>query len=547
MNRVIYYLLILAGALLLAASQSGHYSNVQAGAGEDARAQAAAGFGPGSKGALDRGNPSAAGGVGAVVEGRKLIDRFDQDRDGRLNAAERQAAREFLARERASGAGGSLSRSGGAAPVSRPKKVEMPPPGPKLTPADVQNCGPAPLYASNVLRTIFLEFENPNWETELADFKGSDVLLPARVTVDGRIYPDVGVHFRGTSSYATVGAGRKRSLTLAMDFVHGDQRLHGCSTLHLLNASGDPTLLRTVLFLHVARQYIPAPKANLVRVAINGESWGIYVNQQAFNKEFVKDWFSTAKGARWKVPGSPDGQAGLAYLGDDVKPYQKLYEIKTKHEPRSWGALANLCRALAQTPPARLEDALAPLLDIEGALKFLALDNVFINNDGYWARASDYGLYLDVDGRFHFIPHDVNETFRIPESPNPSLLQAVRGLELDPLAGCGSTNKALLNKMLACRPLRERYLRLVREISIQSLDWRKLGPLARQYQELIAADVKTDTRKLDTYEAFLKGLTEDRLEQGLQGPVLGICLKNFVEQRRSYLDNYLSLKTVDNR
>ena len=32
-----------------------------------------------------------------------------------------------------------------------------------------------------------------------------------------------------------------------------------------------------------------------------------------------------------------------------------------------------------------------------------------VNSDGYWTRASDYNLYQDVTGRFHVIPHDVNE------------------------------------------------------------------------------------------------------------------------------------------
>ena len=31
------------------------------------------------------------------------------------------------------------------------------------------------------------------------------------------------------------------------------------------------------------------------------------------------------------------------------------------------------------------------------------------NSDGYWTRASDYNLYQDVNGRFHIVPHDVNE------------------------------------------------------------------------------------------------------------------------------------------
>jgi len=55
--------------------------------------------------------------------------------------------------------------------------------------------------------------------------------------------------------------------------------------------------LRTIFYLQAARDYIPAPKANYVRVVINGESWGVYVNAQQFNKEFVKEWFGTTEGA----------------------------------------------------------------------------------------------------------------------------------------------------------------------------------------------------------------------------------------------------------
>ena len=51
------------------------------------------------------------------------------------------------------------------------------------------------------------------------------------------------------------------------------------------------------------------------------------------------------------------------------------------------------------------------MLDIDGALKFLALDNALINNDGYWIRTSDYDIYEDANGRFHLIPQDQNETF----------------------------------------------------------------------------------------------------------------------------------------
>jgi hypothetical protein len=57
------------------------------------------------------------------------------------------------------------------------------------------------------------------------------------------------------------------------------------------------------------------------------------------------------------------------------------------------------------------------LLDIDGALKVLALENVLVNNDGYWVRTSDYDLYQDEQGRFHVIPYDANETFSLGGGP----------------------------------------------------------------------------------------------------------------------------------
>jgi hypothetical protein len=169
----------------------------------------------------------------------------------------------------------------------------------------------APLYEPTVLRTLFLDFESDDWEAELADFHGTDVEAPATLTVDGKEYPSVGVHFRGMSSYMGVPAGYKRSLNLSLDSVDSKQRLYGCKTLNLLNSLEDPTFLSTVLYSHIARQYIPAPKANLVKLVINGESWGVYANVQQFNKEFVAEHFDSGKGARWKVRGiaSPGGRA----------------------------------------------------------------------------------------------------------------------------------------------------------------------------------------------------------------------------------------------
>jgi len=348
-----------------------------------------------------------------------LVKEFDLNADGWLNLDERKAARESLAQQRGNrrfgGPGGRGGRRGDFSgsntdQVSAPTAL-------RLAPSDVQWFPDAHLYDLNVFRTLFLEFEASDWEKELEEFHDVGIDVPAKLTVDGRVYSEVGVRFRGMSSYSMVGSGQKRSLNLAMDYVHPQQRLYGYRTLNLLNSHEDPTFLRTVLFCHIARHYIPCAQANLVRLVINGEDWGVYVNYQQFNQDFVQEWFHTSKGARWNVPGSPGGNANLSYLGDDVSPYQRMYEIKSKNDPKSWVGLILLCQTLDQSPAGRLATALAPLLDIDGALKFLALDIVFANNDGYWVRSSDYNLYQDPEGQFHIIPYDVNETFSTGGGP----------------------------------------------------------------------------------------------------------------------------------
>jgi hypothetical protein len=452
---------------------------------------------------------------------RKIVKTFDINGDNRLDATERAAARASLRNE------GEPAESGRRGGFGRRGFPPGPPePGLRLTPRDVRSYPGAPVYDLQVLRTVFLTFERDDWEPELAAFFGTDVEVPATVIVDGTTYRDVGVHFRGNSSYRMVPAGYKHSLNLSFDYVDPDQQLGGYRTLNLLNANDDATFVRTVLYSEIARHYLPVPLTNYMRVAINGESWGIFQNVQQFNKDFLRDWFNSTQGARWKVPGSPRGRAGLEYLGEGAAQYKSIYEIKTKDDEQSWSALINLCRVLSQTPAEQLQDALEPILDVDATLKFLALETALVNSDGYWTRASDYSIYLDDRGRFHVLPLDFNEA-----------LGAGRGFgggghDLDPLTGLEDAAKPLRSKLLAVPALRARYLSYVRDIARRWLDWNRVGPLVRQWQALIESDIKVDTRKLYTTAAFHADVGAG-YEDG--GPAPENTLRGFIERRREFL------------
>ena len=223
-----------------------------------------------------------------------LVERFDTNKDGFLDAAERKAARAFMERQ---SRGGPFGGGRGGFPAFRGRGFAPASPGVTITPSEVKAApAGAALYDIGTLRTAFIQFEADDWETELSAFYRTDVDVPATVIVDGRTYRNVGVHFRGMSSFAFVPPGSKRSLNLAFDFRDSKQALNGYRTLNLLNANGDPTFVRPVLYATIARKYIPAPAANYMHVVINGENWGVYVNAEQFNRDFLQETFKTTAG-----------------------------------------------------------------------------------------------------------------------------------------------------------------------------------------------------------------------------------------------------------
>ena len=258
--------------------------------------------GPGGQG-FPAGLAGRARGMGGPMQPeRKLVAQFDKDGDKRLNAAERTRRARGSNRSRwdpggpAVGAGGRAGRA--ACGSEHPARAS--------TPADVKPVAAEAALRPDVVRTLFLEFENDDWEEELMAFNNTDVEVPATLTVDGKTYKDVGVHFRGASSFFGVPDGLKHSLNVSLDFVHDTQNAARLPTLNLLNSHDDPTFLRTVLYLAGgARDTSRRRRPTTSRVVINGESWGVYVSAQQFNKEFMNEWFKTTDGARWKVPGSP--------------------------------------------------------------------------------------------------------------------------------------------------------------------------------------------------------------------------------------------------
>ena len=450
----------------------------------------------------------------------KLVKQFDTDNDGKLTRAERQAALE--------------TRGGGSVTLLNEETLR------DGVQSDIQASLAAvpedspPLYDSQTLRTLYLRFHHEDWSEQMNAFYRTDIEVPADLIVDGEVYPEVGVHFRGTSSYFTVRS-EKKSFNIAVDYGEDGQRLYGYKTLNLLNGHVDGSFLREVLYNRISRDYIPAMKTNLVKLVINGENWGVYINLQQYNKDFLAEWFDTKGGIRWKV--GPGRGGALTYAGEDPTAYQETYQLKTNNVEDPWTDLIALCKMLDETTDdAELTEHLPSVLNIDQVLWQLAVSNVFMDDDGYIHKGGDYAIYQDVNGRFHLIPHDNNESLRFgregrggPGGGGPggwSWGDLENGM-VSPVTHEGSATRPLIKRLLSNPAWRARYLAHVRTVVNEWLDWEVLGPIIKEYQTLIDAEVQQDNKKLYGYEEFSTNVPAD--------------LKRFVNQRREYLQNHPEL------
>ena len=237
-------------------------------------------------------------------------------------------------------------------------------------------------------------------------------------------------------------------------------------------------------------------------------------------------------------------------MGEDADSYQRAYQLKTNDAPNAWRDLIALCETLDKTADGQLEGELSRIFNIDGALWFLALENVFIDNDGYFSRASDYAIYQDPLGRFHLLPQDNNETFRYAGGGGPNSWDN-DGPMLSPVAQEYDEMRPVIHRLLSIPHLRARYLAHIRTIVDEWLDWEALAPIIEEYRSLIDAEVKADEKKLYAYEAFVGSYIKDEIRGGHFGPPAGFhggrrgggpgvipSFKRFVEERRGYLLNH---------
>ncbi len=395
------------------------------------------------------------------------------------------------------------------------------------------------LYDTNVFRTISLTFTQSNWQTLLANARTTGIGILGTLVMDNGITNyGVGARYKGNTSYTGMGgsaAPTKKSLNIEIDFTNDTANLMGFNTINLNNAYTDETIMRESLYFNTMRQYTVCPHGALVKLNINGTYWGVYSFAQQPNNDLIKEYFASTDGDRWRAPnmgtgtggGGPGGPGGggmggggsaFSYLGATIASYTNSYELKSDYNTNAWQRLVNATYVLNNIPTNQLRDAVENVLAVDRWLWFLAIENIFTDEDSYYYKGADYCFYYEPEsGRFHPVEYDGNESFISSD------------YSLSPVQGATDSSRPLLLKLLGNAELRQRYLAHMRTVLEESYRPDIMTPAINHYAALSATDIATDSKKGYTMAAYTNDL---------------VALRTFVTNRYKFLTNHAELRPL---
>lgn len=365
-------------------------------------------------------------------------------------------------------------------------------------------------YDESAFHTIELIFDEPNYWTLLTNNYATSTDLGAVMVLNGdTLASEVGVRFKGQTSYSQTQGSQKKSFNITLDWADPDQNIEGYETLNLNNCFQDPSFLREILYLHQSRKHTQSLKGNYVQLYINGEYWGPYPNVQALDNKFLEEWFLSSDGTRWRAlktiggggpggggTGGPfgTGYSSLNWLGTaDTAEYKKYYTLKNTSKEHPWEDLVTTCDKLNNTPLSMLEDTIKKYMDLDRTLWFLATEIAFADDDSYVHKGGmDYYLYWEPEtGRMVPIEYDGNT---IMEGMN---------VNWSPFYNQNDADYALMNRLFAVPSIRQRYLAHLRTLLADDLQQVENDSLIDHYFEMIDPYVANDTKKIYSYQEFV--------------------------------------------
>ncbi len=415
----------------------------------------------------------------------------------------------------------------------------------------IQSAFAQDLFDLNTVRELRVTFKDKNWDRKLDSLHklGNEFRLVGNLKIDGVSYDSVGIRYKGNSSYNNVRSQNlsKLPFNIKASEVRSKQRfLGGYETLKLTNIFRDPSYVREVLSYEIARKYMPACKANYVKLYVNDKYLGLYnsiepieeqflaANFKGFNRGMLakcdQDWEAKAVGNC-----AINDKSSLSYLGDDPACYQPFYNLKTKNTSKEF---IKFVKSLNKEP-----QNIEKNINVDQVLWMHALNTVMANLDSYYGKLShNYYMYKDSNNVWTPLLWDLNLSFggfRL-DGVAPQMLTNEQLQSLSPFNHIANAQYPLIAILFKNETYRKVYLAHIRTILKDNFENGEYLKRAQAIQNQIDTHVKSDDNKLYPYETFKTNLIAT-VDAG-KAKIIGIS--ELMTPRTTFLQNHASIKTI---
>jgi len=292
------------------------------------------------------------------------------------------------------------------------------------------------VFEQNKVHKMYLVFTSDEWtdmQTDLSTIVGSgggpggggpggtfsDVkpsYFKADLNYEGNEWFNIGVRYKGNSSL-TAGNGKLPFRFQFDEFEDefpeiNNQRFYGFKELTMSSAFKDPSLMREKTACDIFRHFgVPAVRTAFYELYVDMgtgsyQYFGLYTMTEVVFDSFLTDYFGSETGNCYK----PDGDgAKFSTSGWDLGDFEKKTNETTGKEDIT--AMYNALHASTRTSnPAAWKAGLEATFDVDGFLKYLAVNNTIQNWDTYGVMTHNYYLYNDpAMGKLRWIVWDNNE------------------------------------------------------------------------------------------------------------------------------------------
>ena len=267
-------------------------------------------------------------------------------------------------------------------------------------------------FLQNEVAEIHISLDNNDLSILLGDSLYTDHHFPATFYYYSTLHNDtiqnVGFRVRGNTSRGA----HKKSFKISFNEYTQGKKFKGIEKMNLIGQHNDPSLMRYWLSLNIlTTNNLISSRSSFVKLYINGECKGVYLNVEHIDDEFLqKRFIGDDHGNMYKCTWGAD----LKFLGNNPSSYYEPYELKTNKATNDYADLIQFIQTLNSINDEDFPCFIEDQFEVELYLKTLAVEMIIGHWDGYAFNKNNYYLYRQPsNGKFVFIEYDMDNTFGI--------------------------------------------------------------------------------------------------------------------------------------